>query len=170
MSRFDECLAVVLKLEGGFSDHPADKGGATNQGITQRTYWEYLARKARQPADVRDITDDEVRDIYTTHYWNAGKCGQLQPPLDLIHFDACVNHGVGLSGKLLQSALGMHMQDGIIGHRTLTAAAEANPLDAAIQYAKRRLERYIVIAKINPDQRAFSRGWARRLGAILRAF
>ena len=169
MSRFDECLEFVLEREGGYVDHPSDKGGATKQGITQRTYWDYLVRRGRAPVDIKDIPFEDVKDIYLTHYWQAGKCDKLQPPLDLIHFDACVNHGIGLAGKMLQAALNMTPVDGIVGHRTLTAAAGANPLDAAIQYAKRRLERYIVISKVDPSQRVFRLGWAHRLGEVLRA-
>lgn len=169
MSRFDECLAFILDREGGYVDHPNDRGGPTNQGITQRTYWEWLAHKGRQPVDVRDIPPDDVRSIYLENYWQAGKCDKLQEPLDLIHFDATINHGPGLSGRMLQSALGMNVTDGIVGHRTLTAAAAADPLLTAVQYAKRRLERYIVLIKTNPSQRVFLRGWAHRLGEVLRA-
>ena len=35
---FDACLAFTLKEEGGYSDNPADPGGATNMGITLATY------------------------------------------------------------------------------------------------------------------------------------
>jgi hypothetical protein len=35
---FDTCLAFTLKEEGGYSDNPADPGGATNMGITLATY------------------------------------------------------------------------------------------------------------------------------------
>ena len=167
--RFDECLEFVLEREGGYSNHPADRGGATKQGITQRTYWEYLARKGRQPVDIKDIPFEDVREIYLRQYWQAGKCDKLEPTLDLIHFDACVNHGVGLAGKMLQSALNVRVIDGIIGPITRAAAAEANPLDATLQYAKRRLERYIVISKIDSSQRVFRLGWAHRLGEVLRA-
>lgn len=169
MSRFDECLAFVIEREKGHSNHPADHGGATKDGITQRTYWEWLARKGRQPVDVQDMPDKDRDAIYLENYWQAGKCDKLQAPLDLIHFDACVNHGVGLAGKMLQSALGMTVIDGVVGHRTLTAAAAASPKLAAVQYAKRRLERYIVIAKTDPSQMSFLVGWAHRLGEVLRA-
>jgi len=36
-SRFELCTDLVLGKEGGFSDHPADRGGPTMMGITQAT-------------------------------------------------------------------------------------------------------------------------------------
>ena len=35
---FNEIIEKVLEHEGGYVDDPADKGGATNFGVIQRTY------------------------------------------------------------------------------------------------------------------------------------
>ncbi len=37
MANFEIFAAKILALEGGFSDHPADRGGATNMGVTLAT-------------------------------------------------------------------------------------------------------------------------------------
>jgi len=37
MANFETFAAKILALEGGFSDHPADRGGATNMGVTLAT-------------------------------------------------------------------------------------------------------------------------------------
>ena len=34
---FNRAISFTLKWEGGYVNHPADKGGATNRGITQST-------------------------------------------------------------------------------------------------------------------------------------
>lgn len=31
-------MPFILRWEGGFSDHPADRGGATNKGVTLSTF------------------------------------------------------------------------------------------------------------------------------------
>jgi lysozyme family protein len=38
---FDNALRIVLQLEGGYSNDPFDRGGATNYGIVQATYNDY---------------------------------------------------------------------------------------------------------------------------------
>ena len=52
MSAFDDALALVLKMEGGRVDNPADPGGLTAFGITQHTY---DAWSARQGVGTRDV-------------------------------------------------------------------------------------------------------------------
>jgi len=55
-SAFETALPFVLRWEGGFVDHPADPGGRTNRGVTQRTYdaWrQSWADRSRREADRR---------------------------------------------------------------------------------------------------------------------
>ena len=57
-------LPFVLRWEGGFVDHPADPGGRTNKGVTQKVYNASRARLGLAPQDVKNITDAEVHAIY----------------------------------------------------------------------------------------------------------
>lgn len=60
---FEPSLAHVLKHEGGYVNHPADPGGATNLGITAATL--ALARgHPVSPADVAALTRAEAAAIY----------------------------------------------------------------------------------------------------------
>ena len=43
-ANFFKSLEMVLEHEGGFVDHPKDPGGATNRGITYKTYEKFLGR------------------------------------------------------------------------------------------------------------------------------
>ena len=43
---------------------------------------------------MRQIEENELRDIYRSEYWDAMNCGNLDPGLDLCVFDAAVNSGV----------------------------------------------------------------------------
>ena len=91
-------LAFVLLQEGGWSDHPADPGGATNMGITMGTFTAW--RQAHgQPApskdDLRAISDAEVEQIYRERYWNPSGASGLPWPLCLLIMDTAVLHGVG---------------------------------------------------------------------------
>lgn len=44
-SDFTKCMPVILRYEGGYSNHPRDPGGVTLEGIIQRVYDGYRDRK-----------------------------------------------------------------------------------------------------------------------------
>src|SRR5689334_4156851 len=104
-SRFTTSLQFVLKWEGGYVNDPADPGGATNLGITQKTYDTARAQKGMPSQPVRGITEPEAQDIYRAHYWAPLKCDSLPPALDLVMFDTGVNMGLKEAVKLLQLCL-----------------------------------------------------------------
>lgn len=101
---FEACLAVTLKWEGGYSNHPDDPGGPTMRGVIQREYdkWRTANGKNRRP--VRLISEAEVQAIYRQNYWDAAGCEELECGLDLCVFDAAVNSGVARALKWLSEA------------------------------------------------------------------
>jgi lysozyme family protein len=92
---FERCLAVTLKWEGGYSNHPDDPGGPTMRGITQREYDAWRLKQGQRTRPVREIEDSELREIYHREYWDAMSCNGLAAGMDLCVFDAAVNSGVG---------------------------------------------------------------------------
>ena len=60
MHDLDEALEYLLEHEGGWSNHAADRGGATMYGVTQATYNAYCKQKGKTSKTVRGITKDEV--------------------------------------------------------------------------------------------------------------
>lgn len=99
---FETALQQILKWEGGFVDHPADPGGATNQGVTQATYDAHRARAGLPTRSVEFISTSEVESIYREAYWLRAGCPDIAPPaLALCVFDAAVNSGVGAALKWL---------------------------------------------------------------------
>lgn len=48
MAKIELIVPKILKWEGGYVNHPFDKGGPTNKGITIETYESYC-RKKRLP-------------------------------------------------------------------------------------------------------------------------
>ena len=65
---FDTCLAFTLKEEGGYSDNPADPGGATNMGITLATYRQWSDNPCLGPVQVQDMTEPTARATYRSLY------------------------------------------------------------------------------------------------------
>ena len=159
---FDTALAFALRWEGGYVNHPNDPGGATNKGVTQRTYDAWRVRRGQTKRDVRSITDAEVHAIYEVDYWLAAHCDRLAEPLDLVQFDTAVNMGVGRAVRLLQGAVGV-VVDGDFGPATLAAAQAADPMATAAAYCDAREQHYRRLATQNPKLAVFLRGWLNRL-------
>lgn len=145
----DQALKHLLGNEGGFVDHPKDPGGATNFGITQR-----VARAHGYMGDMRDLPQSTAISIYRTDYWAPIKADQLPDALRFHVFDAAVNSGPSQAVKWLQRAAGV-AQDGIIGPRTLAAAASVTPA----KYSAIRLRFMTDLSTWS----TFGKGWARRI-------
>ena len=148
MDKLERCLGTVLAAEGGQSNHPVDPGGLTNYGISQRAY---------PTLDIAALTIDDAKALYRRDYWQPLHGDSLPPGLDLLMLDCAVNQGVVTAIQLLQQALRIQ-DDGIIGPKTLSAAAVAMPglLDA---FTAERALRY----EFNRNEAVFGRGWYRRL-------
>jgi lysozyme family protein len=155
--RFSLCLPLILAHEGGYVDHPADPGGATNLGITLATLSAWRGATVTK-ADVRALTQKEAGAIYRARYWNAVRGDDLPPGLDLAMFDYAVNSGVGRAAKDLQGLVGA-VQDGAIGAKTL-AALDGMP---AAHLVTRLCDTRLAFLRGLKTWPTFGKGWARRV-------
>src|SRR5690606_13690489 len=69
MNAIDTILDEIIRREGGYVNHPADRGGPTNFGITAQTLgsWRKLGRPATA-AEVQALKEPEARAIYRQQY------------------------------------------------------------------------------------------------------
>jgi lysozyme family protein len=162
---FDAALKFVLRWEGGFVDNPADPGGRTNRGVTQKVYDDWRARQGQPTQDVKLIDDSEVDAIYTSDYWTPPRCDLLATPLDLVQFDTAVNMGVGRAVRFLQGSVGCGV-DGDFGPGTERAVALCDQNSAAGTYCNQREALYRNLAEKNPNLAVFLKGWLNRLNAL----
>jgi lysozyme family protein len=146
---FEKAFQHVLKVEGGLVNHPSDPGGLTKYGISQRSY-PYL--------DIRNLTVDQARAIYLKDFWLAAQCDLMPRGIDVMLFDAAVNHGPETAKKLLQQAAGVK-PDGNIGPITLSAAAGRNVL---MEFAIGRALKY----SNTKNFLTFGAGWIRRVFTV----
>jgi len=154
-ANFAASLAFTLQSEGGWSDNPADPGGATMKGITFATFQSHYPGSTLD--DLRNITDEQVSDIYRSGYWNAVKGDDLPSGVDLSVFDMGVNAGPGRSVRQLQSAVGV-LADSVIGPISMAAVAAADPI-ALIGNLWRRQTSYYEGLSTFPT---FGHGWLAR--------
>ena len=177
----DNLIEGLLDREGGYVNHPADKGGPTNFGIT-----EAVARAHGYAGPMRRLPRNEAVSIYRRLYW-------LRPRFDEVAkrsaalaeelFDTGVNMGPAVAVTFLQRALTALnrsgrdypdlVPDGRIGGQTLAAldgflAARGRPGgERVLLRALEALqgERYLRLAERRPANEAFLYGWlANRVG------
>ncbi|MCV2359981.1 hypothetical protein LNV08_13465 [Paucibacter sp. TC2R-5] len=162
---FAKSLPFVLRWEGGFVDHPADPGGATNRGVTQKVYDTWRAKNGLPRRSVRDLQDKEMAAIYEQNYWRAAHCGDVQDKLDLALFDTAVNMGVGRAVGFLQGSVGCAV-DGGFGPATFTAVQCCDPARALPMFCNARESYYQRLVHAKPELNVFLRGWMNRLNAL----
>jgi murein DD-endopeptidase MepM/ murein hydrolase activator NlpD len=137
-----EALAFALSWEGGFSDHPLDPGGATNQGVTLRAYTAWRLKHGMSVPTVEDLRNmpPEHRDaLYFEDYWQPVRAGALVWPLSLLAFDTAILHGVG------QAQAWIRESEGIAG-----------------RFMALRLRSYTKMKTFD----VFGRGWVNRCAAL----
>lgn len=162
--RFTEALAFVLAREGGYVNDPADPGGPTNHGVTQKVYDAYRAERGQPTQSVRAITPDEVAHLYDTRYWDPVRGDELldlDGNLALQVFDTAVNAGVSRAIKLLQRALHIE-EDGQFGPDTLRAVRVADIQTLRDKYLAEREIFYRSLVAQKPQLGKFLPGWLKR--------
>jgi lysozyme family protein len=162
-SQWPYSFKLVLAHEGGYVNHPADPGGATNKGVTQATYNAYRRAKGEAVRDVRQITDAELSDIYKSRYWNAVRGDEL--PTGVVHamYDFGVNSGPSRSIKFVQALVGVD-DDGVLGPKTL-AAIKAMP---ARDLINRLCDARLAFLRGLSTWPTFGRGWTTRVERVRR--
>ena len=138
--KFDTCLAFTLKEEGGYSDDPADPGGATNMGITLATYRQWSDNPNLGALQVQDLSERTARAIYRSLYWNP------------LRADALLQRALGFTGEEV---------DGCVGPETLGAAAKCDARTLVDDLAERQAAYYRSLS----DFPTFGRGWLNRTAA-----
>ncbi len=157
---FLACLAFTLKYEGGYVDHPADPGGATNLGVTRATLAKWRGRSVTK-ADVRALSRDEAAQIYRRYYWEPCGGPRLPPGVDVLVFDWAVHSGPSRAVRALQKVLGL-TTDGVAGPALREAIQKA---DVTLTIRALCSERRKFLARLKGFA-VFGRGWSRRVDAL----
>lgn len=161
---YARALALVLKHEGGYVDHPSDPGGATNKGITRKTLaeWRGIAPSSKLPkSEVKNISDKEVADIYKARYWDAVQGDRLPDGVDYAVFDFAVNSGPSRAVKYLQHIVG-ETEDGRVGALTLDSVSKMPANEIITRLCARRMS-FLRQLKTFPT---FGKGWTRRVADV----
>lgn len=171
MPSVKDMIDNILRREGGYVNHPADRGGPTKYGITLNTLASYLGRSV-SAGDVEALDENTARQIYEHNYFYGPKIDQLPELIQPFIFDCAVNHGARRAIKFVQKVCNQEGyqppldEDGIMGTKTVatarTAASELGDAFLKALLAERR-RFYQAIVEQDPSQQVFLAGWMNRV-------
>lgn len=179
---FGKAMNLVMKSEGGWANHPKDKGGKTRYGITEGTLAAAYSKGIVSYATLGKLTPEDAKKIYYDMFYSRYGWDKVQWFINYLGFDATVNHGIGGAARIFQSAMNTYapsvkpklVEDGKWGPKTEARllelwseeASEKDLKKFASIYLLRRKKFYDGIISNNPSQRVFLKGWYNRLNFI----
>jgi lysozyme family protein len=177
----DHLIEALIEREGGYVNHPDDRGGPTRYGIT-----EAVARAHGYAGKMTELPQDEAVAIYRRLFWLRPRFDAVAKRLPRVAaelFDTGANMGPAVAATFLQRALTALnrngkdypdlVPDGRVGDRTLGALdafLDARGKSGGETVLLRALEalqgeRYLRLAERRPANEAFLYGWlANRIG------
>lgn len=168
MAEFEKAIPHVLKWEGGFVNHPADPGGATNRGITFNLFKQYAKSLGLLPNvdALKSLTEPQAKKIYKEHFWDSMRGLEFKDQsIANITFDAFVN--CGHNGiKIVQRMAGTKA-DGIIGPNSLFVINSAVPKVLFESIKDERMNYYRSLAERKPQMQVFLNGWLNRVNSFV---
>jgi len=147
-----EMIYDLINREGGYVDHPADRGGPTNFGITLDTMLRWL---------VETMPTETAVQIYEKNYLMRPRINELPEILIPFMFDSAVHHGPKKAIEMLQWEIGVS-PDGVIGPKTIAAAKKHASPALVNDLVARRLEYFHNIVLRDSSQSVFLKGWISR--------
>jgi lysozyme family protein len=180
MANFKTSFEKTSKVEGGYANHPDDKGGETYRGIARKFFpnwggWPIVDKAKTEAGFPKNIPDAEldtyVESFYKAQFWDTLKLDELNNQ-DIAEelYDTGVNMGTSRAAKIVQEACNLLNNrgklyadievDGIVGKGTIGCINNHPYPDLLFNLLNMlQAERYIEICRKDPSQEVFMRGW-----------
>lgn len=188
MAEFEAAFYRLMEHEGGYSDHPDDRGGETYRGIARNAHpdwpgWERIDRYKNAEAFPKVLDADHalkgwIQDFYRDNYWRKVGGDQIQnQEIAEFVFDFAVNAGVQVAAEHLQRALNVLNRkatlwpdlvvDGDVGPKTQAALVKYAEWEGPAPLRKiligLRTAFYVTCVERREANETFIRGWLNRL-------
>ena len=176
----EQLIDALIEREGGYVDHPADRGGPTRWGITTA-----VARADGYDGPIARLPRPRAAAIYRARYWTGpgfDRVAAYAPRIAAELFDTGVNMGPATATGFLRRALnalnrggrdyrdvavGGGIDDVLLGALAGFVRVRREAGEAVLLKAMEALqgERYVRLAESRPANEAFLYGWlANRVG------
>lgn len=180
MADFKKAFEKTLTVEGGYVNHPSDKGGETYCGIARNFFpnwsgWLLIDAYKNDGGFPKNIDKNKllphIETFYKTQFWDVMKLDDIKDQ-DIAEeiYDTGVNTGTRTAVKMAQEACNLLNRqgkdypdievDGIIGKNTINTINN-HPFPTTLFNLLNYLqaEKYVEICRKNPTQEVFMRGW-----------
>lgn len=152
-TRFQRAMNTRTRInEGKYSNHPNDRGGETNFGITARYY---------PTENIKELTPERASAILYRDYWLRPNIYQLPDEFSDIVFDNSVVQGQPTAIMNLQKALNIKA-DGILGPQTFEALKNSNYTAIKHNFIANVHKIEDAYIKNDPSQKVFENGHRNR--------
>lgn len=170
----EHIIKAIIKREGGYVNHFADRGGPTKYGVTLKALGFWLGRYVTAE-DVKALDKKTAFEIYYRVYYQGPNIDKLPKAIQEVMLDMAVNHGPSKAGKILQITLNQNgfvagLVDGILGPRTIHSAELCfRQIGTRLvnHLVDNRIDFYHDIVRNDPSQQVFLAGWINRANSFL---
>lgn len=194
MADFLKAYKRTCVHEGGYANHPNDKGGETWKGIARNYHPSWLGWKivdqykkkhtVNGKLNVKELNKSLFADkellgldqaFYRKNFWDVNRLSEINSQLLAENvFDCSVNCGINIGAKLLQRAVNEIVPnaltvDGVIGTKTVSAVNSIDATELVEAYVDLRKNYHRKIVERDPSQRVFLQTWLNRCEAMRKA-
>lgn len=165
----EKAFAVIIRWEGGWTESPAEPGGASNWGISMITFGDWRKKHSLPPPtfdDLKALTSDQAIGIYEEMWTPRIIFDQLPVGVDLMVLNNCINLGVVGGINLLQQELGVP-QTGKINGTTLLALRSLSSPDRAAAFCAQLSTGWLMVKRKAPNWDKYHAGWTNRANSVL---
>jgi lysozyme family protein len=170
MAKFESFAGKLLRLEGGYVNHPLDKGGPTKYGVILSVWQEHGHDKDGDgdidAEDIKKLSEDDARSIAKKIFWDYFRADSiLNESVAEFIVDWGYNSGRKTVAKIVQRFVNVE-SDGIVGIKTLAAinCTDQQKLFDTLVTARKAFLNNII--KRKPDQIVFYDGWMNRVNSF----
>jgi lysozyme family protein len=163
---FEIAIEQSLRHEGGYSNHSADSGGATNMGVTARSLADYNKRHGYDWT-IPTLSRAQVREFYFDEYWIPLRLMEIaNQGVKNVLLATAINTGKDLAVRKMQ-ALVCATVDGRLGQNTLALINHyPDPIFLVNNYCDSIKQYYGDLVKRRPKDLVFYKGWTKRINSF----